>query len=606
METSRLARAVALAAVAAAVIGPATADAATRYVKQGGLNSGSCLTAGTACSYSRALNAGGPSVAGDTVMVESGSYNVNAAEVLVTKRLDVVGYGAGPRPVFTGTDPNVATFKVDPGGAGTTLTNLDIRAEGNSGTALWAQVAITGRQLALSSKATCAYLNAPGSTLEDTSASATSSGSACITGTQGNTTLRNVDVIQNNAAGTGVYFGAPGSSAEDLLVMSAGQGALIANHPAGPALTVRRSLISAAGYNGLVTAGGPVVITDSFLRSAGSGGAALSVASGDAQLRNVTAIASGSNSHALRIESAPPGSQGNLTARNVIARGIYAGIVIQPGKPDPLCIAMPPGTCIYPDHVPGTAGRSHSNVGSALGGVQDLGNNKTGPPGFINAAAGDYRLAPGSTSIDAGTADSLNGPLDYYGLPRTLGAAPDIGAFEFDPGAPPGDPPPGPMPPGDTVPEDGAGSGGGGASGVAPDTAAPLLAGARVTNRVFARTGDATAVNARAKRGTAFRYQLSEASVVTITIQRRVAGRRKGRRCVKPTRKLARAKRCNRYVTAGTLTRAGAPGDVSVPFSGRIGRRALPLGTFRATLRAKDMANNRSLPAQVVFRIVRR
>jgi len=75
---------------------------------------------------------------------------------------------------------------------------------------------------------------------------------------------------------------------------------------------------------------------------------------------------------------------------------------------------------------------------------------------------------------------------------------------------------------------------------------------------------------------------------------------------VRPTPKLARAKRCNRYVAAGKLTRTGAAGGVSVPFSGRIGRRALPLGSYRTTLRAADMAGNRSARSRVTFRIVRR
>jgi hypothetical protein len=588
MDSSRLARTAAIAAMAAAVACPAAANAATtRYVKQGGLTSGSCLTPATACRYSRVLNdAAGPTQPGDTVMVQSGTYDVSAAEVLVQEQVHVVGSSDGPRPVFTGSDPNSPTFKLIAPAGGSTLTNLDIRADGNGSTALWADVAITGQQLALSSEAICAYLNAPASTLQDTTATASSTGSACITAVQPNTTLRDVDVTQSNAFGTALYFGNSGSTAEELFVISAGVGGLIPNTPAGERVVVRRSVISAAGFHGLATSGGPVLITDSFLRSGGAGGAALSVQSGDTQIRNVTAIAAGSDSHALRIESAPPASAPNLLARNVIARGVYAGIVIQPGKPDPLCVAMPPGTCIYPDHVPGTAGRSHSNVGSALGGVQDLGGNLSGPPGFVDAGAGDYRLAPGSSSIDAGTADPLNGPLDYFGLPRTLGAAPDLGAYEFDPGAPPGG---GPIPP-----------------GAGPDTAAPLLAGAHVTNRVFARTRRATPVNARAKRGTAFVYRLSEAAAVTIRLERRIGGRRKGGRCVRPTRKLARAKRCNRYVAAGKLTRAGAPGRVSVPFSGRIGRRALPLGSYRATLRAADIAGNRSAPSRVTFRIVRR
>src|SRR5688572_525897 len=200
MHSSRLARTVAITAMAAAFACPAAADAATRHVKQGGVNSGSCLTLATACSYSRVLNdAAGPTQPGDTVMVASGTYNVSAAEVLVKERMHVVGSSAGPRPVFTGSDPNSPTFKLIAPAGGSTLTNVDIRADGNGSAALWADVAITGQQLSLSSKAICAYLNAQAATLQDTTATATSTGSACITAVQPGTTLRNVDVTQSNA-----------------------------------------------------------------------------------------------------------------------------------------------------------------------------------------------------------------------------------------------------------------------------------------------------------------------------------------------------------------------------------------------------------------------
>jgi hypothetical protein len=111
MGSSRLARTVAIAALAAAVACPAAADAATtRYVKQGGLTSGGCLTPATACRYSRVLNdAAGPTQPGDTVVVQSGTYDVSAAEVLVQEQLHVVGSSDGPRPVFTGSNPNSPT-----------------------------------------------------------------------------------------------------------------------------------------------------------------------------------------------------------------------------------------------------------------------------------------------------------------------------------------------------------------------------------------------------------------------------------------------------------------------------------------------------------------
>ncbi|MDX1437067.1 MAG: right-handed parallel beta-helix repeat-containing protein [Anaerolineales bacterium] len=51
---------------------------------------------------------------------------------------------------------------------------------------------------------------------------------------------------------------------------------------------------------------------------------------------------------------------------------------------------------------------------------------------FVNAAAGDFRLKPGSPAIDAGT--SLGDvPTDLAGSPRPGGAGFDIGAYEFHP-----------------------------------------------------------------------------------------------------------------------------------------------------------------------------
>jgi hypothetical protein len=138
------------------------------------------------------------------------------------------------------------------------------------------------------------------------------------------------------------------------------------------------------------------------------------------------------------------------------------------------------------------------------------------------------------------------------------------------------------------------------------DTVAPAFSAVSLTNRTFAVGPKATAVSARAKRGTTFRYTLTERATVKIAIQRAAAGRRKGKKCVKPTRKLRRAKRCTRYVRSGTLTRAAKAGANKVPFSGRIGKRKLKPGRYRALLRATDAAGNRSLTKKLRFRIVRR
>jgi hypothetical protein len=111
---------------------------------------------------------------------------------------------------------------------------------------------------------------------------------------------------------------------------------------------------------------------------------------------------------------------------------------------------------------------------------------------------------------------------------------------------------------------------------VTPDLVAPVLSNARVTNRVFAVGRQATAVSARkrAKLGTTFRYTLSEAATVKIDLARRAKNKR--------------------YRHVVTLTRAGRAGTNATKLSGRIKRRALKPGAYRATLTARDAAGNTS------------
>jgi hypothetical protein len=54
-------------------------------------------------------------------------------------------------------------------------------------------------------------------------------------------------------------------------------------------------------------------------------------------------------------------------------------------------------------------------------------------PGFVDAGAGDFRLAQASALVDAGFATPQLPSLDLAGQPRSAGAAPDIVAFELQP-----------------------------------------------------------------------------------------------------------------------------------------------------------------------------
>jgi Tol biopolymer transport system component len=133
------------------------------------------------------------------------------------------------------------------------------------------------------------------------------------------------------------------------------------------------------------------------------------------------------------------------------------------------------------------------------------------------------------------------------------------------------------------------GGGGGGEpppGGGAPDPR-PVVRGLRVTHKRFVVTRRRTASNARAKpkRGTAFVFRLSEKARTTITISRS----RKGRR-----------------VKVGTLKRTKTKaGKNKVAFSGRIGKKALRPGVYRATVVATDRAKQRSKPRRVAFRVVK-
>jgi uncharacterized delta-60 repeat protein len=125
--------------------------------------------------------------------------------------------------------------------------------------------------------------------------------------------------------------------------------------------------------------------------------------------------------------------------------------------------------------------------------------------------------------------------------------------------------------------------------GTTPPPLAPLaLSGLKLTNRSFAVARRSTAAvgqaqaAASARRGTAFLFRLNRAGTVTIRIKR--------------------LRHTGRVVK---LTRSSRAGGNRVRFSGRVGRRTLRPGRYRATLTAVDKAGNRSKASAVRFRIVR-
>jgi hypothetical protein len=147
-----------------------------------------------------------------------------------------------------------------------------------------------------------------------------------------------------------------------------------------------------------------------------------------------------------------------------------------------------------------------------------------------------------------------------------------------------------------------------GGSSVTPDRTVPGMTAALSPAR-FRVGAAATAISASTRRrapapvGTRITLGLSENARVTIRIERLLPGVRVRRNCLAP-RLGRRGTRCTRAILAGTLTRALRRGSTRVPFSGRIGRRALPAGSYRAVLRATDAAGNNSRTRTLGFTVV--
>ncbi|HZN87612.1 MAG TPA: hypothetical protein VFB44_01420 [Thermoleophilaceae bacterium] len=207
---------------------------------------------------------------------------------------------------------------------------------------------------------------------------------------------------------------------------------------------------------------------------------------------------------------------------------------------------------------------SSANLVGARGGNEDIAEtnvSNVGDAGFVDAVAGDYRLRAGSALIDSGDPITQQG-LDLDGNPLVMDgngdglARRDLGAYELPPALPPaaGDAPP-------TVP--------------AVDREAPLVSGFRAAPALFA-----------VRRGTRFRYTLSEQARVTLTIQRKLPG--------------------GRHRVVGRLRRNATSGRNSTRFTGKIRARALRPGRYRALIRASDAAGNRSVRKATRFRIAAR
>jgi hypothetical protein len=217
------------------------------------------------------------------------------------------------------------------------------------------------------------------------------------------------------------------------------------------------------------------------------------------------------------------------------------------------------------------------NATSGNAEISEANVSNVGDGGFADIGLWGYHLLPTSPLVDAGDPATQQG-LDLDGNPLVTDgngdgtARRDIGAYELQPEPPAGGAP--------------GGAPGGGTS--APDTQAPVVSGFRASPSIFAIARASTPVAARTARGTRLRYTLSEPARVTVALKRAV--KRSGQL---------------RYRRVGSLKRSGARGANTLRFTGRIGKRALRPGRYRAVIRATDGVGNVSGAKTIRLRITR-
>jgi len=209
----------------------------------------------------------------------------------------------------------------------------------------------------------------------------------------------------------------------------------------------------------------------------------------------------------------------------------------------------------------------------------------------------------GSDTVEADNVDTVSADCETVHRGGTPAGPGIVGQPKADP--PPLPIPPPPTKPGDPAnPSDPANPGNPANPG---DPSNPANPGADKTAPKLSKVAFAPRTF-RAAKGSALRLTLTEAATVAIKVERLSRGRLSGRTCRKETAKLRRrhAKPCTRgtkvTIVKATGMKAGAG---RAKFSGKVRKRTLKPGSYRATLVATDAAGNASKPVATKFFVKR-
>jgi hypothetical protein len=115
-----------------------------------------------------------------------------------------------------------------------------------------------------------------------------------------------------------------------------------------------------------------------------------------------------------------------------------------------------------------------------------------------------------------------------------------------------------------------------------PPSQRPTISGLALHPSMFpaATRGASIAKGKHRATGTTISYRDSLGATTTLAVLRTVSGMRKGRSCVKRTRKAKHPERCTRDVSLGSFSHVDNAGRVSFHFSGRVGGGALSPGSY--------------------------
>lgn len=250
-------------------------------------------------------------------------------------------------------------------------------------------------------------------------------------------TFTDVVLQENRATGGGSYGGALVNNYNDVTLRG---GALAGNSAAGNGgsiftdggvLQIDATVIAgntAAAGGGLYNATGALMLTNSYLfTNTATDGGALAIADGTAQLANLVmggntatngaALSSGGSTQLLQSTVANPTVGGGSA---IYVAGGTAGITSTIVASYTTGIQQAGGTATADYNL--FFGNSTNKSGVIGGGAHDV----IGDPRFVDPAAADYRILPGSAALAAGKETGIQ--TDILGLGR--GNPTTIGAFE--------------------------------------------------------------------------------------------------------------------------------------------------------------------------------